>query len=251
MLVDGGHPGRRLRVERIRLRDGARTTAYVAAYPVARTEVRIVRLATAQPLPAWCASEGELDALVGGFYARPGLVPLGELRQDGTACEHVPFTAPWDAVRACVHVDGGRVVLTRRDALPRRPTGDLLQAGPLLVRDGVAIEGDREGFSAGAAQFDSDITIERHPRAALGLTADGRLLAVACDGRAAGEAGLLLDELAELLVAHGAHSAINLDGGGSTSLVCGGELVNSPREGDGTPLPGGRAVSTALLLRPR
>jgi len=45
--------------------------------------------------------------------------------------------------------------------------------------------------------------------------------------------------------------AINLDGGGSTSLVCGARLRNRPREPDGAEVSGGRAVPTALLFTPR
>ena len=61
----------------------------------------------------------------------------------------------------------------RGDA-PDPPRGDLVQAGPLLVTDGeISFDpaDDREGFSAGAGQFDSDITDGRHPRAALGVSA--------------------------------------------------------------------------------
>jgi Phosphodiester glycosidase len=66
-----------------------------------------------------------------------------------------------------------------------RPAGDLVQAGPLLVAGGVVVfdgREDREGFSAGAGQFDSDITEGRYPRAALGISEES-IVAVACDGR--------------------------------------------------------------------
>jgi exopolysaccharide biosynthesis protein len=152
-----------------------------------------------------------------------------------------------------VSVTGGQVRIAQRDELPPEPRGDLLQAGPLLVRDGEPCFDralDPEGFSAGQAQFDSDITDGRYPRAALGL-APGRLIAVACDGRSQREAGLTLEELARVLVSLGCHTAINLDGGGSTSLVSGGRLRNKPFGGWETPEPGGRAVSTALLFLPR
>ena len=109
---------------------------------------------------------------------------------------------------------------------------------------------DPEGFSAGQAQFDSDITDGRHPRAALGL-APGRLVAVACDGRSRRDAGLTLEELAALLVALGCHTALNLDGGGSTSLVSGGRLRNRPYADSTCPSPAAGAVSTALLFLPR
>ena len=243
-------PAPHLRSLRVELADGALTTVHVAEHPRATTDVRVVRLRRPQPLAAWCARHQEPEALVGGFYARPGHVPLGELRTRGIQRRHVAFDAPWGGVRACVHVAGGEVAIARRDTLPDRPRGDLLQAGPLLVRDGAVVPGDPEGFSAGAGQFDSDITAGRHPRAALGLAGE-HLLAVVCDGRAEGEAGLSLPELAEVLVALGAREALNLDGGGSASLVCAGELRNVPRSQHEVSLPGGRAISTALVFRAR
>ncbi len=239
-----------LRRLRVTLADGATTTVHVALHPLATTDVRVVRLRRPQPLATWCARNDAPEALVGGFYERPHWSPLGELRTRGVARRHTPFDAPWGAVRACLHVDGAGVRIARRDQLPAQPRGDLLQAGPLLVRDGAAVTGDEEGFSAGARQFDSDITAGRHPRAALGVAQDA-LIALVCDGRADGEAGLRLDELADVLVALGAHQALNLDGGGSSSLVSGGELRNVPREKHGVELPGGRAIATAVLFRPR
>jgi hypothetical protein len=149
-----------------------------------------------------------------------------------------------------VSVDGEGVAIARRPDLAAAPPGDLLQAGPLLVRAGVsAVDGaDCEGFSAGAHQFDSDISDGRYPRCALALTAD-ELLAVACDGRHDDDAGLTLGELADALVELGARSAINLDGGGSASLVCHGALVNRPRESHGIDLLDGRPIATALTFR--
>jgi hypothetical protein len=239
---------RHLRRERILLGDGARTTLYVAVHELARTRVRVLRFPRPTPLEGWCRAHAIDEAIVGGFFARPHGTPLGELRTAGIARSSVPFAAPWGEVRACLHVAGSGVRIARRHQLGAAPAGDLLQAGPLLVRHGVPVGGDEEGFAAGAAQFDSDITDGRYPRAAIALTAEDRLLAVACDGRADGEAGLTLPELAEALVALGARHALNLDGGGSTSLVCAGRLRNVPRESHGVALPGGRPVSTALVF---
>lgn len=235
---------------RLELADGASTEIYAAAFPAATTELRVAVLRRPERLEPWCAARGVADAIVGGFFVRPGGVPLGELRTRGVTRRHVAFAPPWGAVRACVHVEGGAARIARRDELPAQPRGDLLQAGPLLVRDGEPCFEralDPEGFSAGRAQFDSDITDGRHPRAALGLAPD-RLLAVVCDGRSAHDAGLTLEELSALLAGLGCHTAINLDGGGSTSLVSGGRLRNHPRAGPDRPEPGGRAVSTALLF---
>ena len=125
-----------------------------------------------------------------------------------------------------------------------------MQAGPLLVQDGESLIGgdDREGFSAGAGQFDSDITVGRYPRCALGV-GDGELLAVCCDGRRSGvDAGLDLGELARLLISFGARDAINLDGGGSATLVHRGHLLNRPYSNVDQPAPASRPLVTALLF---
>jgi hypothetical protein len=238
---------------RLDLEDGACTTVHVAAYATARTELRVAVLRGQAKLEAWCASQGVQEAIVGGFFARPHGTPLGEVRTRGVAREHVPFTAPFDGIRACVHVDGGVATIAPRSEVPAVPRGDLLQAGPLLVRDGVPVfrrQEDREGFSAANGQFDSDITDGRYPRAALGLS-DKKLYAVAVDGRSHEDAGLTLEELAALMAALGCHTAMNLDGGGSTSLVSGGRLRNQPRSTFDVPEEGGRPVSTALLFVPR
>jgi exopolysaccharide biosynthesis protein len=122
----------------------------------------------------------------------------------------------------------------------------MLVAGGRSLIDGE----DREGFSAGAAQFDSDITAERHPRCALGLSRT-ELLAVACDGRRTGvDAGLDLAELARLMISLGSEDAINLDGGGSATLVHRGHLLNRPYSSVDQPAPESRPVVTALLFAP-
>jgi hypothetical protein len=235
---------------RLSLDDGACTTAYVAGYPIAGTKVSVLRLPGLVRLHAWCEEHDVSEALVGGFYVRRVGAPLAELRLAGVVQPFVPVTHPWGGRRACVSVVGKTVRIARRDELPPNPLGDLLQAGPLLVRDGRVVGGDEEGFSATADQFDSDITVGRHPRAALG--SDGkRLIAFACDGRADDEAGLTLEELAATMVRLGAREALNLDGGGSTSLVCAGRLRNRPREAHEVAVPGGREIATALVFTRR
>jgi hypothetical protein len=234
---------------RQQLADGAVTTIYVAAFPLGSVRLRVARLARPESLVRWCRGQGVAHAIVGGFFVRLDNTPLGELRIAGESVAHVPFAAPWDATRACVHAGAGGLAIARRPDLPPAPDGDLLQAGPLLVRDGAAVvsDDDDEGFTAGAHQFDSDISDGRHPRCALALT-PRYLLAVACDGRSTADAGLTLRELGDALVGLGARTALNLDGGGSASLVCHGELVNQPREEHGIGLLDGRPIATALVL---
>jgi hypothetical protein len=253
MAVGMRRDGPVYRREVVSTADGRATTVHVLRLPRARYTARVAVLDPARPLLRWCAEESVAEAVIGGFYIRADGTPLGELRVDGRAVASVPFDSPWDRVRACVHAERGEVVLRSRLELPADPGGDLLQAGPMLARGGVCLvdaDGDAEGFSAGARQFDSDITAGRHPRAALGLSTTDVIAAV-CDGRTEAEAGLDLIEFAGAMINLGAADAINLDGGGSASLVVGGELVNDPHEEHGMPLPGGRSISTALRFAPR
>jgi hypothetical protein len=237
---------------RLHLSDGALTTVHVARFARAEFGLRVAALQPCSTVRAWCRRNGAEHAIVGGFYMRPGGPALGDLWIDSQALPTEPFDAPWHRRRACVHVAGGEVRLAPRGELGDVPHGDLLHAGPMLVaggdpliRDGV----DAEGFSAGSRQFDSDITAGRYPRAALGLAAE-EMIAVVCEGRADTDAGLTMAELASAMAALGAEKAINLDGGGSASLVLGGNLVNTPREEHGLELQGGREVATVLHFAP-
>ena len=237
---------------RLLLAGGVRTTVYVACHDAESTEIRVAVLPGQEQLEPWCARHGVREALVGGFFTRPDGLPLGEVRTHGVEREHAPVEAPWHTVRACLHVEGGTARIARRDRIESAPRGDLLQAGPLLVAGGELAydpDGDDEGFEAAAHQFDPVPTAGRHPRAAIGL-AEGRIVAVACDGRARHDAGLTMLELARLMVGLGCREALNLDGGGSTALISGSRLQNIPRGDFEQPEPGGRPISTALAFHP-
>lgn len=239
--------------ERRSLAGGAGTTVHVARFDRGAFALSVAAIDPCATLAEWCAGASAAHAIVGGFYLRPGGPPLGDLWIDGKALPSVAFDSPWHRCRACVHTDGSKVMLRAREEIEGPPRGDLLQAGPMLVREGqVSVHPgvDAEGFSAGSRQFDSDISEGRYPRAALGLA--GRdLVAVVCDGRADDEAGMTMTELAETMAALGCEDAMNLDGGGSASLVVDGKLVNTPREEHGRELHGGRAIATALRISPR
>jgi hypothetical protein len=241
---------RRVRQFAERLAGGATTTVYVATYPRRSTRLRVVALDRAEPLHRWARRSGIGEALGGGFYVDGG-TPLGELHSQGHVHMTVPFDRPWDDCRSCLSIVGADVQIAPRGLLPSRARGDLLQAGPLLVANGrplVADDGrDPQGFSAGAAQFDCDITDGRHPRAAFGMARD-RYLAVVCDGRSLRDAGMTLAELARLMADLGAESAINLAGGASAALVSGGTLHNRPRDANGLPLLGGRPIPSAIVF---
>lgn len=116
------------------------------------------------------------------------------------------------------------------------PVRDAVGAGPMLVIDGaIAIATDPEVF------FGSSIPAV-HPRTAVGATADGDLLVLVVDGRQVESRGVSLDELAVIVRDLGADRALNMDGGGSSTLVAAGVLLNRPA-GDTVQ----REVMSALL----
>jgi exopolysaccharide biosynthesis protein len=117
---------------------------------------------------------------------------------------------------------------------------DILGAGPRLVTNG------RVDVTDAREQMIPTFRTDLHPRTAIGSLADGRVLLLTADGRRPPErVGLTLDQLAELFIELGARDAINLDGGGSTTMVVKGELVNFPTDATGE-----RPVSDAIVVRP-
>ena len=85
-------------------------------------------------------------------------------------------------------------------------------------------------------------SFERHPRSAFGWNDRHCFLAVV-DGRQAGlSVGMTLAEWSEFLVEVGCQEAVNLDGGGSTELIAGDRILNSPCYGRE------RATATGLLV---
>jgi phosphodiester glycosidase len=232
------------------LGDGEQTTVYVVRFPRPQTSLSIQHFAVPQQLDHWCRRFGVREAIVGGFFVRPHGPPLGELWIGGRRIETEPILDPYDRARAAIYIDEQQIRIGRRAELPPRPAGHLLQAGPMLVRDGTPLRDlhDPEGFIAGAHQFDSDITSGRHPRAALG-TSDDQLIALVCDGRRTGiDTGLTLAELAQLMANLGARQAINLDGGGSTALIHHGHLLNRPYDAQDQPSTNSRTVATAAIF---
>ncbi|MEN6355528.1 MAG: phosphodiester glycosidase family protein [Armatimonadota bacterium] len=117
--------------------------------------------------------------------------------------------------------------------------------GPWLVKDGNVYLDYR------AEDFKPDFARTTHPRTAIGVTADNKLLLVTVDGRQSLSTGLPLQKLAEAMKILGACQAINLDGGGSTTLSIRGTVVNSPSGGAvaGNPYEGSeRSVADMLLV---
>lgn len=108
---------------------------------------------------------------------------------------------------------------TTTDSLIQKQAWQVLSFGPVLVENGqIAVtENDEVGMA-----------LASNPRTAIGTVAKNHYLFVVSDGRTSESAGLSLYELANFMKSLGATNVYNLDGGGSSTMVFQGEVVNNP-----------------------
>lgn len=114
-----------------------------------------------------------------------------------------------------------------------------ISGGPQIISQGkICVGQGREGFRKG---FSS----EKHPRTAVGYTQDRRfLIMMVVDGRRPDYSrGVDLIELAELMLSFECYDAVNMDGGGSSTMVINNEVVNQPSD-----FIGPRPVANCLLV---
>lgn len=131
------------------------------------------------------------------------------------------------------------------------PAGsDVVNGGPRLVGDGrVDIPAAAEGFVwPDDPEFFYRFGVWRHPRTLAGVREDGTLVVlVVVDGRdPATSIGASFADSAAILLSLGVVEGVNLDGGGSSTMVVGGEVVNRP-----TDPAGERPVGDAVVVGPR
>lgn len=123
---------------------------------------------------------------------------------------------------------------------------NIMGAGPVLLLEGKAAPVTEN-------QKTMSFYTKRHPRTAVGLTKNNHLLLVTVDGRNAKAYGMSLPELVDLMKTLGCIDALNMDGGGSTTLYIRGEpnngVVNHPCDNREFDHRGERAVINAVVLR--
>ena len=216
-----------------------------------------------------CTDSSELVLLTPRYGARPpregGVEAI--VRDGRVARVRPPGTGPVPS-DALLSGTGDAATFLRNAALPRsrldieltlraggKPldiasTPAVLGPGPRLLRDGQVVvrsAAGPEGFDPPQApSFFRTFVAGRNPRTLAGVRADGTLLLVTVDGRRPGwSVGMTLPEAARLMRSLGARDAINLGGGGSSTMVVRGEVVNRPSDRVGE-----RPVSNGLFVLP-
>jgi hypothetical protein len=114
---------------------------------------------------------------------------------------------------------------------------DIVGGVPQLIKDGkIDIDWEQEKTTKSFVET-------RHPRTAVAKLKDGKFLMIAVDGRSESSGGISLYDLAAYLLELGATEAMNLDGGGSTTMFLDGKVVNHPSDKEGE-----RKVSDAIII---
>ena len=155
---------------------------------------------------------------------------------------------------------GNRMARLTVPLLKSMPNASGVAGGPTLLYGGRLIYDElREGWPldlAGGKDANDmhRFIILRAPRTAIGVRSDGTVLLVVVDGWRYADnrrsafplnGGASIEELRRIMLDLGADQAMNLDGGGSTTLVINGTVINQPTDPDGE-----RAVGDAVLLVP-
>jgi exopolysaccharide biosynthesis protein len=119
---------------------------------------------------------------------------------------------------------------------------DILVTGPVLLENGDKSELIQESF-----------TTTKHPRTCIGMKNKKTIILVTVDGRTENSRGMSLSELTDLMISLKCKTAVNLDGGGSTTLWIKGkpdsEVVNMPCDNRKFDHLGERAVSNVLIIK--
>ncbi len=127
-----------------------------------------------------------------------------------------------------------------QEAFAIRTLEDAISGVPQLIKNGkIEITWEEEKSSKSFVET-------KHPRTAVAKLKDGKFLMVTVDGRSEASGGIGLEDLAKILLELGATDAMNLDGGGSSTMFLDGKVVNHPSDKEGE-----RKVGDAILVTPR
>lgn len=200
------------------------TTVYVADVQIA--DISLLKTALAgntyarnltETTSVQAANAGAILAINGDYY---GAQERGYVLRNGVLYR-ASAQSGTDAL--VIGADGNFRIITEgetsADTLVREGAWQVLTFGPALINGGqVTVSSSDEVGRA----------MTSNPRTAIGQISEGHYLLVVSDGRTKESTGLSLRQLAEMMQSLGAQVAYNLDGGGSSTMVFQGRVVNNP-----------------------
>lgn len=168
------------------------------------------------------AENNAILAINGDFY---GSQQSGYVVRNGVLYRGTAKRGQEDLV---IYADGCFEIITESEVsaqeLMNRGAVQVLSFGPALVENGtISVTANDEVGKAMAS----------NPRTAIGIIDDTHYVMVVSDGRTSDSEGLSLLQLAQVMQSLGCHTAYNLDGGGSSTMVFNGNVINTPSNGGG------------------
>lgn len=136
---------------------------------------------------------------------------------------------------------GAVVTLSTASKPDLRGARAAISGGPILVSGGRVQKIDPTGLFD-PNSYAAKSMAEEHPRSAIGWN-DKYFFLVEVDGRQKSSIGMTLEDLAKQMVKLGCTEAMNLDGGGSSTLWCNGAVVNKPCDGRERPIANALVVT--------
>ncbi len=203
------------------------TTVYVADVTLSSADVLRTAFAdkvcgrnVTQPTSSIAESVGAVLAVNGDFY---GAQQSGYVIRNGVLYRS---TAKKGAEDLVIYADGSFGIIRESEVTAEELLAggaqQVLSFGPALIEDGaISVSVNDEVGRARAS----------NPRTAIAVIDELHYLFVVSDGRTEESEGLSLYELAAFLQSKGAQTAYNLDGGGSSTMVFQGLVVNNPTSG--------------------
>lgn len=198
------------------------------------------------PTSAMAQARKAVAAINGSYFNMRKGNSVCFLQMDGEVIDTTTTAELNLRVNGAVQIKKGRLCIlpwSKKIEESYHGKNDVLASGPMLLQ---------KGNISGWAACDSSFVHTKHPRSAVVVEKDGTTWFVTVDGRAPGHAnGMSIPELAHLIRILGGHDALNLDGGGSTTLWLEGNVVNHPSDNRQFDHAGERAVPNILYFAPK
>lgn len=228
-----------------------RAIAILIAKPSSKLKVKLARPEKLTTVSAQLEASGAVAAINGSYFGidktSKKLFDSGLLKIDGALNPESrgarAETSPWSGY---FWINGSKFGIDGVADCKAEDKNELIWGHPLLLKN--------SQINPLIPKDSSHMTVA-HPRTAIGKSADGTLLMVVVDGRHAEKAtGMPCVELAEFMAKIGSVEALNLDGGGSSTLVWRnaetgkGEVINHPSDNKLFDHQGERKVLTTIQL---
>lgn len=262
--LDGQLPGfKKIKWEREKIAPGLLwKSSHCTIYDTVRQNINILVINTGKrkmslwynykknsPVSSQASEAKAVAAVNAGFFNIQGGGSVTYIRTGGVIAE--PDTAvrwkPGPNMNGSVLIDTEGNVSTSLK-MPNSWYDSHIEYPEVLVTGPVLLSGDKK-----VALPSTSLVVTKHPRSVIGIINKHKVVLVTIDGRTDQAAGMTLNEIADLMISLNCMDAVNLDGGGSTTMWISGKpftgVVNMPCDNKKFDHAGERSVSDIIIIK--